>query len=566
MIKKLENLKIIRKISVISIISITSLVALGILSLIFLTMIYKSSKTITDNSLPAIISAEEIDSLVSDYRTREYNYVMNINISEKEKLVLELEKKKKEVDSSLDNYKLLVHGNDDKKILENIKTMWNTYMDSSTECIKESTKGNQTKAMRVMKGNVEEYDQMSSMLDQLVAYNKNRVDSAGSFVAKMYFLAVAFVIAACIFIIFAALFLTKAISRSIINPIKEIDNAAREIADEKLDVIINYDSEDELGVLARNFNKTVERLGGYIHYIDEITDILNEISKGNLDFRLHNEYTGEFHKVKKALMEISDSLSSTLKQINASSELVADSSGKLSQGSDVLAEGVAKQAGTLDILMSEIEEISGRIQKNADYAHETNEMVSNTREEVVHSNEKMLQMIRAMEEINEKSGQIAEIVTAIEDIASKTNLLSLNAAIEAARAGEAGRGFSVVADQVKELAAQCTKATKKTAVLINDSMNAVKAGSDIANNTAASLDKVVHNISKVAVTMSDIAEASVNQAESIRHIEDGVENIYAVVQSNSATSENSAQASKELSNQAQMLKELVYRFQLKSIS
>lgn len=399
---KIKNLKIMQKIFLIAITSISSLVILGMVALIFLGLINHANKTTTDNSLPAIITAEEINSLIMDYRNQEYNHVMNINISEKEEIDKNIQLKKDKISKVLVEYKELVHSKEDGKLYDSIKPMWNQYLESSAECIKASTDGNQSKAMRVMKKNQEEYSKMRTMLGKLVTYNKERVNSSKAFVSHMNQIAIIFVITAIILIILVSLKFTLVIAKSIVNPIKEIDNAAKEIANENLDVIISYESEDELGVLARNFNKTVKRLESYIHYIDEISLVLNDIAKGNLDFQLDNEYTGEFSKVKEALLKISDSLNKAFHQINTTSELVANSAGQLSKGSNVLADGVAKQATTLDTLISEIEAISTEIQNNAKNAKDANIIVSNTSEEVKNSNHTMQEMKAAMEEIGEK--------------------------------------------------------------------------------------------------------------------------------------------------------------------
>lgn len=351
--------------------------------------------------------------------------------------------------------------------------------------------------------------------------------------------------------------------RIIIQPIRQIDKVARRIAEGKLDESIAYRSGDELGQLTASFNKTVDRLRDYVNYIDEISSVLDEVAGGNLDFRLTYDYAGEFSKVKIALEHISLSLNDTLGQINMSAEQVSVGAGQVSDGAQALSQGATEQASSIDELASTISEVAEHVQVNAGNATLANNRADAMGLEIAESNRQMQKMLASMHEIGDASGKIGKIMKTIEDIAFQTNILALNAAVEAARAGAAGKGFAVVADEVRNLANKSQEASKNTASLIENSLRATENGIKIAGDTADALSLVVQEVEDVTAIIAKISKASGEQAVSIAQVNEGVNQISAVVQTNSATAEESAAASEELSAQAAMMKRLAGQFRLK---
>lgn len=562
--ERIKNAKIKTKISFIVIISAVSLIALGSISLIYLRTMNAGTRKITEVSLPSVIAAERLYAEISDYHMSEYAHVLSKDSEDMKNLEEKIQHIKEEIDRQFVAYLALAENQEDQQMINNARKQWEEYLKISIEMIDISAHNRPSEALTMLLGDASEmFSKVSDEFTKLVETNKANGDAAGIECNELYYSAFGIVTIAILAILVAMILLSMIISSAIIKPVKEIDNVVKLISKEQLDTVITYESKDELGTLAKNFNQTVARLRSYIDYIKEISSVLRDVGDGKLNFTLQYDYSGEFAKVKEALNWIADSLIDTLSQISNSSELVANSSRQMEEGAQALADGATDQADTVDKLVGTIQDISEKIRNNAEHAEHANQLVDMTRKDIEDSNLQMKDMVQAMEEINEKSKQIVHIISSIEEIASQTDLLALNAAIEAARAGEAGKGFAVVADQVKELAAQSAEAAKNTVALVESSIHAIDNGTNIANRTAESLVTAVKKVENAAFNMKDIANASIKQADSMAQIEKGVENIANIVQNNSATAQESSATSEELNHQAQVLRDMVARFELK---
>ena len=317
---------------------------------------------------------------------------------------------------------------------------------------------------------------------------------------------------------------------------------------------------DETAILMRSLAQTIQDLKNVIADIDAH---LAELSDGNFLITINQDYKGDFSEISRSFRDIVASLSAAMGEIDNNAQCVQRGAEDLAGAAEQLAEGATDQASAGEELTATITDISEKIQVNAQNAEKARGIVADMNGQIIESNEHMKNNTEAMDKIREASDKIAAIISSIEEIADQTALLALNASIEAARAGEHGRGFAVVATQVGALADQSSAAARNTKELIQNAIMAVEEGIQFANSTADSLVAVVENAKVVNESMEEIAAASDNQARAAAQISEGINQIAGVVESNSATSQESAAASEELSKQADLLKELVARFQYK---
>ncbi|MDT3843852.1 MAG: methyl-accepting chemotaxis protein [Bacillota bacterium] len=352
------------------------------------------------------------------------------------------------------------------------------------------------------------------------------------------------------------------IANRITRPLKKLAGAAQEIADGNLKVEISAETNDETGDVASAMHETASMLSSYIDYINEITEVLNKISIGDLTFDLQYDYAGNFAAIKDALFNIRTTMTDTMSHIRQVAEEVNGNAATLSSGAQSLAQGTTEQASSIEELSATIADISNHVKVTAENAEDAEHLSDEARVEIQKGNEHMQEMVRAMQDISDSSKEIGKIIKTIEDIAFQTNILALNAAVEAARAGAAGKGFAVVADEVGNLAKKSAEAASNTTQLIEKAVQAVEHGIRVADETARSLDSIVDGSEKTAKLVQEIAEASGRQADSIAQVTVGIDQVSSVVQTNSATAEESAATSQDLSEKASRLHELVGKFKL----
>lgn len=317
---------------------------------------------------------------------------------------------------------------------------------------------------------------------------------------------------------------------------------------------------DELGMLSGIFAETSKTIACYIQ---EISDILHQIAKGDLTNGLESEYKGDFNGIKNDINTIIDSLNLTFGKMKDIAVQVAENAANFEYTSNEMGQGSIDQAAAIEELVSRVSEITGQVAENADNVREINNKAIRVGAELNSSNEKMQQLLEAMQSITETSAKIGNIIHTIEDIAFQTNILALNAAVEAARAGNAGKGFAVVADEVRNLASKSAEAAQNTKDLIQNSMLSVNEGAKYANATAESLHAVVEDAKSITVTIAEISQKTDEQSAALNEVSSGISNISDIVQSNAAMAQENAENSEELAQQAAMLKSSIHEFKLK---
>ena len=345
-----------------------------------------------------------------------------------------------------------------------------------------------------------------------------------------------------------------------LSPVKDILWGAAQLEAGSLKINLPVKSNDELGRLASAINNISITMD---NYVNDISQQLSKMAGNNMNVTIDQKYIGDFIPIQTSIEKIAQSLNNTLRQMTISADNVANGSSSVSAGAQVLSQGAVEQASAIDGLASSLENLSRDVTANAEDAHNMNLSIIKIGKNITKSNEEMDKLTSAMAEIRESSAGIEKIIKTIEDIATQTNLLSLNASVEASRAGEAGKGFAVVASEIRELALRSAESVNQTTELISHSLSAVKNGTAIADDTAKSLSAVVKGAKEISESANKINDASQNQKETLLEITRNVDLIEQVVQSNNSAVQESVITSKELSQQSLHLHSLINQFELK---
>lgn len=364
-----------------------------------------------------------------------------------------------------------------------------------------------------------------------------------------------------ILLAFLAITSLSRITRQIAGPVNQMADRMEKLSKGDLKTQIDkINTNDEIENL---YNSLLETMKFLQSYIANITEVTTKIAHKNLNLDISLDYMGDFSPIREAMQEILDTLNQDIKQINELAEGVFNSADGVANSSKVLADGASVQTKAVEELSLSVKEIKQRINENHGISLSADEKMKFIETEMIESSNNMKKMMDAMEEINHYSSEISSILEMIEDIASQTNLLSLNASIEAARAGESGKGFAVIASDVGKLAVQSQEASKNTAALIQESLRAIKNGTLVAKEAEDSMVQVTSGTKDISGIIQKVSEISTNQEQSIANLMDGIEEIVKVVEQNSAAAQEGTAISKELIERAGTLKEVAAQFELR---
>ena len=360
-------------------------------------------------------------------------------------------------------------------------------------------------------------------------------------------------------VIFILCFLTFA-KQELLIPIVKVSEQMKVLAQGHFDSRLDLPEDDsEVGIMVQAVHFMNDN---FTKMITEISEILGQMGQGNYRVEPTEEYVGDFVQIKDSMVKIIADMKKTLSTIQVSAQEIDGGSEQLAQAATDLAEGCTAQASKISEASQMIDAMAKSIEEKARVAQETADISKQSAQTVADGNAKMQELKVAIGEISKCSEEIRSIIQVIEDIASQTNLLSLNASIEAARAGEAGRGFAVVAEQVKNLAEQSTEAAGETTKLIVSTIDAVNKGIAIAEETEASMDQVMEEAEASTKRMVDMAQALQAEVSSVQQIDENITHVAGIVDNNSASSQETAAVSEEQSAQVHTMLQLMHQFQI----
>ena len=566
--KRIANLKVEGKLKVYQMTVLVMTLFLVLVALISTVVIRSNIEKITKVWSPSLEYLQDLETMTAKYRIKQYQHlvesdaaVMNSCEEEIKKLESQIQDTDAKLEAIMSANSKAQKGQDDYEVAN---AAWEKYRGASDEILQLSREGKQQEASKLMTGEVyEDYKSFSKKLTILRDKFQVELDQAKTMANVCTVIIFIVIVAAGLAIAVVTTMIGKIITNSITEPVKQIDAAVASLRKGELSNVemLTYESEDELGDTIKNLK---EAMGILADYVSEISVEVKAIAQGDLTRNGDDitDFLGDFSELKTSLLYILKRFNSTLTEISNLAEQVSSNSSEVENASKSLADGATEQAGVIEELNATIDTVVDMAEDTAKETQNASARVKASANKANEEKEKMNELLTEMEHITEISKEIGNIITDIEDIASQTNLLSLNASIEAARAGEAGKGFAVVADQIAKLAADSAKSAVNTRDLIDKTLVEIEKGNTITRTTADAFNQIITDMESFAELAENTMEKANSQAESLEQIGQGIEQLSGVVQGNAASSEENTAISINLAEGAAKMHDRVNIFKL----
>ena len=566
--KCIANLKVEGKLKVYQMTVLVMTLFLVLVALISTVVIRSNIEKITKVWSPSLEYLQDLETMTAKYRIKQYQHlvesdaaVMNSCEEEIKKLESQIQDTDAKLEAIMSANSKAQKGQDDYEVAN---AAWKKYRGASDEILQLSREGKQQEASKLMTGEVyEDYKSFSKKLTILRDKFQVELDQAKTMANVCTVIIFIVIVAAGLAIAVVTTMIGKIITNSITEPVKQIDAAVASLRKGELSNVemLTYESEDEFGDTIRNLK---EAMGILADYVREISVEVKAIAQGDLTRNGDDitDFLGDFSELKTSLLYILKRFNSTLTEIRNLAEQVSSNASEVENASKSLADGATEQAGVIEELNATIDTVVDMAEDTAKETQNASARVKASANKANEEKEKMNDLLKEMEHITEISKEIGNIITDIEDIASQTNLLSLNASIEAARAGEAGKGFAVVADQIGKLAADSAKSAVNTRDLIDKTLVEIEKGNTITRTTADAFNQIIADMESFAELAENTMEKANSQAESLEQIGQGIEQLSGVVQGNAASSEENTAISINLAEGAAKMRDRVNIFKL----
>ncbi len=559
-VKRLKDLPVRRKLTILSRTFIFGMVIIAMLGAVGMWMISRQAFIVSKDWMPAVMLAQDMDKLASDYQRVQYAHVVALTEEEWNKYEKKMEAQISEMESDIVLYENYIHEDAARAYLTAAKEAWSSYLSVTGNVVEMSRSGKDADAQALLEGQGQTaFEELGDKMDALVQYNVQESQKSAARINSTYIFSIIFIIAFAVAAVIVGGMISTGIRILILKPLSSIRTALKELQGGNLDAELRYQSKDEFGGLSddiREFMNNLEEI------IKDENAILAKMGRGDFDVTsdIKDKYQGDFQLILESMSDIKHKLGAALSNIQMSSVQVNCASEQMAVSAQALAEGSSSQTQSVAEILSMVKDMEQKAVNGAKRAGEASSYAGDVKRQAESGNAQMDRMMHEMQIISNTSNEIETIIGSIEEIAEQTNLLALNASIEAARAGEAGRGFAVVAGEIGKLATQSADAATNTRDLIQKSIAQVESGNEIAKSTAEAFAAVNGGILKVVELNETVKEDCENQAEAVREINNSVEVISGVIESNSAAAEETSATSQELAAHAVNLQEMLAQF------